>query len=439
MASGAATSAPKAQPWDAPRARHPVSGRVDVPGSKSETNRALVLAAVADGPSTVSGALDARDSRLMRAALIALGADIGPLDAGRTHVTPPAPIAPAAEPVDVGLAGNVMRFVPPLAALAAGRTRFVGDPEASRRPVAPLLDGLRQLGAIVEGDRIPFAVTGGTLRGRRVSIDASESSQFVSGLLLAAPRFPEGLDLHHAAAGGAGVPSRPHIDMTVTMLTERGVSISCPDENSWSVAPGPVAARDQRIEPDLTNAAVFLAVAAVTGGEVVVPGWPVRTTQGGDRIRDLLTRMGAEVRLEGDDLHVRGRGGLIGVDADLHESSELTPVAAALGALAEGTTTIRGVAHIRGHETDRLAALAKELTKVGARVDELDDGLRIVGRGPEALHGARLATYADHRLAHAAALVGAAVAGVSLDDVACTSKTLPDFPAMWSALLGDRA
>ena len=439
MAAGAATSVPEARPWDAPVAGHPVTGRVDVPGSKSETNRALVLAAVADGPSTLTGALDARDSRLMRAALIALGARIDPLGSSETRVTPPRAISPAAEPVDVGLAGNVMRFVPPLAALAPGRTRFVGDPEASRRPVAPLLDGLRQLGVGVDGDRVPFTVSGGTLRGRRATIDASESSQFVSGLLLAAPRFPEGLELHHRGAGGAGVPSRPHIDMTVAMLAARGVTISCPDEVSWSVTPGQVAARDQRIEPDLTNAAVFLAVAAVTGGEVVVPGWPSSTTQGGDQVRDLLARMGAEVRLDGDDLHVRGTGGLVGVDADLHESSELTPVAAALGALAEGTTTIRGVAHIRGHETDRLAALASELTKLGARVEELDDGLRILGRGPGALHGTRLATYADHRLAHAAALLGAVVPGVSLDDVACTSKTLPDFPRMWSTLLGGGA
>ncbi|HEX2857593.1 MAG TPA: 3-phosphoshikimate 1-carboxyvinyltransferase [Propionibacteriaceae bacterium] len=439
MAAGAATSVPEARPWDAPVAGRPVTGRVDVPGSKSETNRALVLAAVADGPCTLTGALDARDSRLMRAALIALGARIDPLGSSETRVSPPEAISPAAEPVDVGLAGNVMRFVPPLAALAPGRTRFVGDPEASRRPVAPLLDGLRQLGVGVDGDRVPFAVSGGTLRGRRATIDASESSQFVSGLLLAAPRFPEGLELHHRGAGGAGVPSRPHIDMTVAMLAARGVTISCPDEASWSVAPGPVAARDQRIEPDLTNAAVFLAVAAATGGEVVVPGWPSRTTQGGDQVRDLLARMGAEVRLDGDDLHVRGTGGLVGVDADLHESSELTPVAAALGALAEGTTTIRGVAHIRGHETDRLAALATELARLGVQVEELDDGLRIAGRGPGVLHGTRLATYADHRLAHAAALLGAVVPGVSLDDVACTSKTLPDFPRMWSTLLGGGA
>ena len=439
VAPGAATSAPNAQPWEAPRAPAPVTGRVDVPGSKSETNRALVLAVVADAPSTITGALDARDSRLMRAALIALGARISPLTAGQTHVTPPMTITPAAEPVDVGLAGNVMRFVPPLAALAHGRTRFVGDPEASRRPVAPLLDGLRQLGVRVEGHRIPFSVTGGTLTGSRATIDAGESSQFVSGLLLTAARFPSGLELRHRGDGGAGVPSRPHVDMTISMLRRRGVTVTCPDENTWSVRPGPVAARDERIQPDLTNAAVFLAVAAVTGGEVVVPGWPAETTQGGDRIRDLLARMGAEVRLDGDDLHVRGRGGLTGVEADLHESSELTPVAAALGALAEGTTTIRGVAHIRGHETDRLAALATELTKLGARVDELDDGLRIVGRGPSALRGTRLATYADHRLAHAAALLGAVVPGVSLDDVACTSKTLPDFPGMWSALLGGGA
>ena len=435
MSPSAGTAAPKARPWDAPPARYPVTGRVIVPGSKSETNRALLLASVADAASVITGALDARDSRLMRAALVALGADISPLDASGTRVTPPAVLRPAATPIDVGLAGNVMRFVPPLAALAPGSTRFVGDPEASRRPVAPLLDGLRQLGAAVEGDAVPFTVAGGTLTGRSVSIDASASSQFVSGLLLAGPRFPHGLDLRHAAPDGADVPSRPHIEMTVAMLRERGVRISCPDATRWVVEPGPVAARDQRIEPDLTNAAVFLAVAAVTGGEVVVPGWPEHTTQGGDAIRDLLSRMGTRVWLEGDELHARGMGGLSGVSVDLHASSELTPIAAALGALAQGVTTITGVAHIRGHETDRLNALATELTRVGARVDETDDGLRIEGQGPGVLRGTRLATYADHRLAHAAALIGAVVPGTSLDDVACTSKTLPDFPAMWAGLL----
>ncbi len=391
-----------------------------------------MLAALADAPSTIRGALDARDSRLMRAALIALGTDIGPLDPAGTRVVPAPGPTPAATAIDVGLAGNVMRFVPPLAALASGRTGFVGDPEASRRPVAPLLDGLRQLGVTVEGDAVPFTVVGGGLGGRVAHIDASASSQFVSGLLLSAARFPRGIELHHT---GHDVPSRPHIDMTVAMLRERGVSITCPDDTTWIVEPGPLTAHDQRIEPDLTNAAVFLAVAAVTGGEVVVPGWPQQTTQGGDAVRDLLARMGAEVRRQGDDLHVRGSGGLVGVSVDLHASSELTPVAAALGALAEGVTTITGVAHIRGHETDRLAALATELTKLGAQVDELDDGLRIEGRGPSGLHGTRLATYADHRLAHAAALIGTVVPGTSLDDVACTSKTLPDFPTMWARLV----
>lgn len=431
-------SIPTNRPWSAPVAPGPIRARVEVPGSKSETNRALLLAALADGPSTITGAMDARDSRLFHAALAALGVGLTPLDAEPVRVTPPAGFVAASEPVDVGLSGNVMRFIPPVAALAeSGRTRFVGDPHASERPVFPLLDGLRQLGVEVGDNAVPFTVTGGLLTGDSATIDAAASSQFISGLLLAAARFPHGLRLRHRNTAGASVPSRPHLDMTVEMLRSRGVRIETPDAETWIVHPGPIAALDVRVEPDLTNAAAFLAAAAVTGGVVRVPGWPERTTQGGDAIREVLERMGAEAVREGDELVVRGTGVLRGVDADLHGSSELTPVVAALGALAEGTTTIRGVAHIRGHETDRLAALRSELTGLGVRVEETSDGLVIEGRGPDALHGGAWGTYADHRMAHAGALVGVRVPGIELDDVACTTKTMSDFPGLWAAMLED--
>ncbi|GAA1398117.1 3-phosphoshikimate 1-carboxyvinyltransferase [Luteococcus peritonei] len=412
---------------------------MEVPGSKSETNRALLLAALADAPSTITGALEARDTVLMRAALEAMGVRITG-EGSTLHVEPPARLHAATEPVDCGLAGTVMRFVPPLAALTGGRTRFVGDPVASERPLAPVLDGLRQLGCRVNGEAIPCTVDAPeALGGPHVEVDASASSQFVSGLLLVGARLPQGLDLHHVGTGG--VPSRPHIEMTLEMLRSRGVRADWSGPASWRVEPGGVRALDQRIEPDLTSASVFLAAAALSGGSVTVPGWPGRTTQGGDAIREVLTRMGAEVALDGDALTVRGTGTLNGLDVDLHASSELTPVVAALCLFADGVSTIRGVAHIRGHETDRLAALEAELARVGGSVEQTEDGLRITGTGlaAEGLHPAALLSYADHRMVHAEALVGLLVDGCTVDDVACTSKTINNFDTLWSDMLdGER-
>lgn len=410
---------------------------VEVPGSKSETNRALLLAALAQGPSTITGALEARDTVLMRRALAQLGVGVE-VQGSTVRITPPARFTPAADAVDCGLAGTVMRFVPPLAALAAGSTRFVGDDAASERPLGPVLDGLRQLGAAVDGDAIPCTITGpGRLDGREVTIDSSTSSQFVSGLLLAGARFPQGLDLRHHSDSGDEVPSRPHIQMSIQMLRQRGVDASETEPNRWRVLPGPVRALDQRIEPDLTSSAVFLAAAALCGGQVTVPGWPSATTQGGDEIRDILSRMGARVELAGDELTVTGTGRLHAVDVDLHGSSELTPVVAALALLADGESVIRGVAHIRGHETDRLAALEAELTRVGGVVEQTDDGLRITGVGLDGagLQPAELLSYADHRMVHTAVLIGLKVPGCSVDDVACTSKTINHFDQMWNQML----
>lgn len=409
-----------------------------VPGSKSETNRALVLAALADGPSTITGGLSSRDSDLMRAALGALGVRIEESAAG-WHVTPPAHFAEPVAPIDCGLAGTVMRFVPPVAMLNRGTTRFVGDPHASERPMGPLLDGMAQLGVQVDADRLPFTqVAPALVAVTRVVIDAAASSQFVSALLLVGARLPQGLELVHSpAVAGAEVPSRPHVDMTVHMLRSRGIEVDEPQPGRWLVSPGIVRAMDQQVEPDLTSAAVFLAAAAVTRGVVRVPGWPAQTTQGGAAIVDLLRRAGAECHLADGVLTVRGTGTVRGLgEADLHASSELTPVVAALAALADGPTTITGVAHIRGHETDRLAALETELAAAGAEVVQTEDGLRIVGHGAGPLHGRVWHTYADHRIAHAAALVGLLVPGTGLDDVACTTKTIADFPGLWGSMLG---
>jgi 3-phosphoshikimate 1-carboxyvinyltransferase len=415
--------------WAAPTAAGPVAATVAVPGSKSMTNRALLLGAVADGPCLVRRPLHARDTELMADAVRALGVGVVERD-GDWQVCPGRLAADA--DIDVGLAGTVMRFVPPVAALAEGRVRFDGDPRARERPLGPLLSALRRLGVAVEdGGRgaLPFTVAGrGAVRGGGVDIDASASSQFVSALLLAAARFDKGVEVRHA---GPPVPSQPHIAMTVQMLRAAGVQVE-PGNDVWRVPPGPVRATDVAVEPDLSNAAPFLAAAAVTGGRVTVPGWPRHTTQAGDALRGLLELLGAAVTLDGGGLTVRGTGRITGIDADLHEVGELTPVVAAVCALAGGPSRLRGLAHLRGHETDRLAALAAELTGLGADVAQTDDGLLI---RPRPMSGAVFDSYADHRMAQAGAVLGLVVPGVRVVDIATTGKTLPDFAGMWGAML----
>lgn len=411
-----------------PAASSPVVGNVNVPGSKSESNRALALAAIADGPSRLKGVLDSRDSQLMIDALRALGVAIE-ADGHGLLVTPPLRMRGALD-IDCGLAGTVMRFVPPIAMLADGPSSFRGDPHASQRPMSPLLDGLRQLGAIVSGEALPFRVVPPASPGAEAVIDASTSSQFVSGLLLIGPLLPAGITVRHT---GISLPSRPHIAMTCEMLRARGVQVVEPDDRTWRVEPGRIAARDTTIEPDLTNAAVFLAAAAATGGRVSVPGWPEQSIQPGALFLDLVAQMGADVHRGDGEVTVTGRQRLTGLDVDLTTASELTPVIAALGALAEGTTRIRGVGHIRGHETDRLAALVNELTKLGLRARETDDGLTLEGGAP--LKAVELDTYADHRMAHFAAIVALRQPGISVTDLGCVSKTMPDFPRQWAELI----
>ncbi|RLK61090.1 3-phosphoshikimate 1-carboxyvinyltransferase [Actinokineospora cianjurensis] len=417
------------QPWSAPVAPGPVSATVTIPGSKSLTNRALVLAALSTRPSTLTGALISRDSDLMIAAWRALGVPMTVEGTTITVGTNDGFHGPAE--IDCGLAGTVMRFVPPAAVLADGQVRFDGDPRARERPMGTILEALRALGAVVEGDALPFTLVGtGGIAGGTVTIDASASSQFVSGLLLSGARYDKGLAIHHI---GKPVPSMPHIDMTVEMLRAAGVAVDDEEPNTWRIEPGPVGAVDWVIEPDLSNATPFLAAAAVTGGEVTVTGWPSKTTQPGDVIRDILAQMGAEVTLVDGSLTVRGPDKLSGVDIDMRDVGELTPTVAALAALADSPSVLRGIAHLRGHETDRLAALAAEIATVGGDATETEDGLSI---RPAKLHGGLWRAYADHRMATAGAIIGLVVPGVGVDDIATTAKTLPDFPAMWADLLG---
>ncbi|MEU6730639.1 3-phosphoshikimate 1-carboxyvinyltransferase [Nonomuraea wenchangensis] len=423
--------------WPAPTAAAPVSAAVPLPGSKSVTNRALVLAALAEGPGVVRRALRSRDADLMVAALRALGARLEPSAETPAsvdwHVTP-GPIRGGAA-VDAGLAGTVMRFVPPIAALADGPVSFDGDPHARKRPMGPILDALRALGARVDNDALPFTISG-PLTGGEVTLDASGSSQFVSGLMLSAARFAKGVTIRHA---GPPVPSQPHIRMTVQMLRAAEVVVDDSEPDVWRVEPGPIAARDVTVEPDLSNAAPFLAAALVTGGTVTIPAWPRVTTQPGDALRGLLTSMGATVardeHADSADLVVTGTGEITGIDADLREVGELTPTIAALAALATTPTRIRGVAHLRGHETDRLAALATEINRLGGDAEETDDGLII---RPRPLRGGVFHSYDDHRMATAGAVIGLRVPDVEVENIATTAKTLPEFVRMWTAMLESR-
>ncbi|WP_031465533.1 3-phosphoshikimate 1-carboxyvinyltransferase [Sciscionella sediminilitoris] len=414
--------------WPAPTAPAPVRATVTVPGSKSITNRALLLAAATAGTSTVSGALRSRDTELMLDALRGLGVDCAGADTELTVTSTGTPSAPAA--VDCGLAGTVMRFVPPFAALAEGAVTFDGDPYARQRPLGTVLDALRELGARIEGSALPFTITGaGTLAGGEVTIDASASSQFVSGLLLSAPRFEKGIVVRH---DGKPVPSLPHIDMTVAMLREAGAEVDDGEPNTWRVEPGALRPRGWVVEPDLSNATPFLAAAAATGGSVTVPGWPAETTQPGQGIRAILEQMGASVRFAEGALTVTGPRALSGVDVDLHEIGELTPTVAALAALARTPSELRGIAHLRGHETDRLAALAAEIRGLGGVVHEREDGLRVE---PAPLHGGAWHAYDDHRMATAGAIVGLVVPRVDIDDIGSTAKTMPEFPKLWRGML----
>ncbi|MDQ4502009.1 3-phosphoshikimate 1-carboxyvinyltransferase [Sinomonas sp. ASV322] len=438
---------PSPAPWPAPFAHGPVDATVTVPGSKSLTNRYLILAALADGPSRLRAPLHSRDSALMVAALRALGATVtevpGDGDFGPDLEISPIPAGSreadglGSAAIDCGLAGTVMRFVPPIAALCRGEIAFDGDPHARVRPMGPVITALESLGVALsspDGGRpasLPFTVHGtGAVPGGHVIVDASGSSQFVSALLLAGARFENGLHLEHV---GKPVPSLDHIAMTVSVLRELGVEIDDTVPNHWFVKPGPISAFDVRIEQDLSNAGPFLAAALATRGTVRIPNWPEHTTQVGDAWREILPKLGARVTLDGGTLTVTGGQRITG--AELADTSELAPTVAALCALADSPSRLTGIAHLRGHETDRLAALVTEITRLGGDAEETADGLVI---RPAHLHGAVVRSYADHRMATAGAIWGLAVEGVEVEDIGTTSKTMPEFPQMWARMLGER-
>ncbi|MBV9379661.1 MAG: 3-phosphoshikimate 1-carboxyvinyltransferase [Streptosporangiaceae bacterium] len=443
--------------WQAPHAEGPVHARLRLPGSKSVTNRALVLAALSDGPSVIEGPLRARDTLLAAAALRAMGTTVEDYGTGM-RVAPGQPPAGAALSVDVGNAGTVMRFLPAVAALTGAAVRFDGDARARERPVGALLAALRTLGAeISDGGRgaLPFTVSGrGSLRGGTVTLDASGSSQLVSGLLLAAPRFAAGAEIRHS---GPPVPSAPHIEMTVRMLRAAGAAVETGGTETggaeagsaetggtpgsrpgvWRVLPGRLNLGTFTVEPDLSNAVPFLAAALVTGGSVTLPDWPASSLQAADQILQTLARMGAACSHTADGLTVTGTGAIRGIDADLRDIPELCLPLTAAAALASSPSVLTGVGHTRAQETDRLAAIAKEINALGGDVTELPGGLRIRPR-PLRASGREFDSYDDHRMVMAAAVLGLAVPGIRVLNAATVGKTFPGFAALWAHMLGGR-
>ena len=429
--------------WSAPVATDPVRGTVQVPGSKSVANRALLLSCLADGESTISGLpLQARDIKLMIAALRALGFGIEQLSdpaARAVRVTPQPISAPAT--VECGLAGTVMRFLPPIAGLADGEVRFDGDAEARTRPMTEMLTALTRLGIdIDDGGRgsLPFTVIGhGEVAGGTVDIDSAASSQFVTALLLCGAKFSNGVQVRHR---GGKVPSLPHIRMTCQMLAQHGVAVA---ENlqdrhraDWTVTPGTVQALDRVVEPDLSNALPLAAAAVVTGGEVTIADWPVNSLQPGGEVIELLEQLGATTESVADGLLVRGTGRIRGINLDMRDIGELVPTVAAICALADSPSTLSGIGHIAGHETNRLAALAAEINGLGGDVTATDDELLIK---PRPLHSGSWATYRDHRMATAGAIIGLVTPEVLVEDIATTGKTFAEFPQVWETLVNPAA
>lgn len=451
--------------WSAPLAKAPLTATLSLPGSKSVTNRALVLAALADSPSTLHKPLYSRDSDLMINALRALGVGVD-RQPESISISPRNLQGPAK--IDVGNAGTVMRFLPPLAALAIGEISFDGDPRSHERPLKPVILALEELGIDVEhGGRyaLPLTIHGtGEIAGGEISIDASQSSQFLSSLLLVAPKMKAGLTIKHV---GESLPSMPHIDMTVAMLKERGVKVEVLDKHTWKVAPSSIQGMRALIEPDLSNAAPFMGAALIAGGSVTIRDWPKSTTQPGDQLREIFTQMGGVISgshgehknsaqaneksgksekngkggkseknsgSRSEDLTISGTGVIRGIDIDLHDVGELAPSIAAVALLANSPSHLRGIGHLRLHETDRLDALAQEFNNLGGQVIAHADSLEIIPP-KNALHGGTFRTYEDHRLATAAAMIGLCIPGILVENIETTSKTFPDFPTLWDEML----
>ena len=415
----------------------PINAKISIPGSKSATNRALILAAIAKSPSRLRKPLSSRDADLMVKGLQSLGCEIDEIktEQGFDYQITPQKLSGPTQ-IDVGNAGTVMRFLPPIASLATGLVHFDGDARSHERPLEPVIKALEQLGASIEHGnkyRLPLTINGsGEIRGGEVEVDASASSQFISALMLLGPSTKNGLTIRNI---GKSLPSLPHIEMTIQMLRQFGATVEV-GENFWTVRSGDLQGQDLTIEPDLSNAAPFMAAAMICGGTVEILDWPKSTSQPGDQLRDIFARMGARVDQNNNGLKISGSGKIDGIDIDLHDVGELTPSIAAVAALAFSPSTLRGIAHLRLHETDRLAALANEINNLGGDVTEGPGELLIK---PAKLVASQIfKSYEDHRMATAGAIIGLAVKDLTVENIETTKKTLPDFPGMWQEMLNGK-
>ena len=435
--------------WEAPfigaigKQNRIIDATITIPGSKSVTNRALILAAISQTPSRLRKPLSSRDTDLMVKGLQSLGCKIEEIktDEGFDYVITPAKLLGPTQ-IDVGNAGTVMRFLPPIAALANGLIHFDGDARSHERPLAPVITALEQLGISIEHGnryRLPLTINGsGKIAGGVIEIDASASSQFVSALLLLGPATENGITVKHV---GNSLPSQPHIDMTIQMLRQFGGEVEVVGNSTWIVKPAKLTGQDLVIEPDLSNAAPFMAAAMICGGSVTIMDWPKKTTQPGDQLREIFSKMGAQVTFTDQGLQIKGTGEITGIDIDLHDVGELTPSIAAVAALASSASTLRNIGHLRLHETDRLTALATEINKLGGDVTETATDLIIKPKpmSTEVAGGNKpylFNSYEDHRMATAGAIIGLAVEGVIVENIETTKKTLPDFPGLWQQMLG---
>ena len=429
--------------WSAPfrsgitSASQPLKAKISIPGSKSATNRALILAAISKTPSRLRKPLSSRDADLMVKGLRSLGCKINEIKTTEGfdyEITPQKLSGPCQ--IDVGNAGTVMRFLPPIASLATGLVHFDGDARSHERPLEPVIKALEQLGISIEHGnkyRLPLTINGsGQINGGEIQTDASASSQFISALLLLGPATKNGLTVKHT---GKSLPSMPHIEMTIQMLRKFGAIVEV-DENSWTIRSGELHGQDLTIEPDLSNAAPFMAAAMVCGGSVEILDWPKSTSQPGDQLRDIFAKMGARIEQNGEGLKIFGSGEINGIDIDLHDVGELTPTIAAVAALASSPSTLRGIGHLRLHETDRLAALANEINNLGGDVTEGPGELLIK---PTNLVASQIfKSYEDHRMATAGAIIGLAVKDLIVENIETTKKTLPNFPGMWQEMLNGK-
>ncbi len=407
----------------------PPDAALTVPGSKSLSQRALLVAALAEGVSQLHDPLDSEDTRLLCAALRAFGVAIDCGDARCWQVTGSGGrLRPPAEPLYLANNGTATRLLTSVAALATGEVRITGDSRMAQRPIAPLLSALQGWGVAVASEREngcpPLRIEGRGIRGGGTTLAAGQSSQYLSSLLLVAPYVAQEASI---AVTGT-LYSRPYVEMTLAVMRDFGVTVRADAElRHFVVSPGKYRGRRYAIEGDASSASYFFAAAAIGKGRVRVENLSLPSLQGDARFLELLERMGCRLQQDGAGVCVQGVPALQAIEADMGDMPDVAPTLAVVAAFAHGQSTIANIAHLRVKESDRVSAVVQELRRLGVAVEEREDAMLIHGRGGEGLHGARIHTYNDHRIAMSFALAGLRVAGVEIADAHCVAKSFPDF------------